>query len=62
MEGDAKGSAVRLASDFRLIELHSAALRLISVTGTKSLWSAIDAVGAGMSAPRETKTVVDPER
>jgi hypothetical protein len=41
------------ASDFRLIELHNAALRLISVTGTKSLWSAIDAVGTGLSTPKE---------
>jgi hypothetical protein len=47
------------ASDFRLIELHEAALRLISVTGTKSLWSAIDAVGAGASTPRRTEKTGD---
>jgi hypothetical protein len=51
------------ASDFRLIELHKAALRLISVTGTKSLWSAVDAVGAGLTAPREEpKTMAELER
>ena len=41
------------ASEFRLIELHKAALRLRSVTGTKNLWSAIDAVGAGRTTSRE---------
>jgi hypothetical protein len=48
------------ASDFRLMELHNAALRLISVTGTKSLWSAVGAVGDGLSEPREIpKTMGD---
>jgi hypothetical protein len=46
------------ASDFRMIELRNAALRLISVTGTKSLWSAIDAVGSGLSTPGDESTTV----
>jgi hypothetical protein len=54
-----KEAQVGSASDFRLIELHNAALRLISVTGTKSLWSAIDAVGAGSSPSGENPKVSD---